>query len=158
MESLISKFTFDRKFTKEEKDFLVNYTQNIANIESYFGISKTKNSLILEQPKLSDIKYFCDISLKKITQDYSIKIKESWLNFTMPSEIQESHNYPSSLFTGIFYINASAKFHSIVFSQIDEKINTSRGDLIIFPSNLFYHTPKNLGNDLKISLTFTTYK
>ena len=80
---MISKLSLDRKFTKEEKDILVNYTQNIANIESDLGNAKTKCTTILERSELLNIKSFCLSSLNKYIND--VYITESWLNFTMPS-------------------------------------------------------------------------
>jgi len=156
MQSLISKLSLDRKFTKEEKDTLVNYTQNIANIESDLGNAKTKCTTILERSELLNIKSFCLSSLNKYIND--VYITESWLNFTMPSEEYQSHNHPNSLITGILYINASTKVHTIVFPEVEETISVGRGDLLLFPSHLLYYEPKNIGNDLKISLTFNTSK
>ena len=158
MQSLISKLSLDRKFTKEEKDILVNYTQNIANIESDLGNAKTKCTTILERSELLNIKSFCLSSLNKYTTDATIYITESWLNFTMPSEEHQSHNHPNSLITGILYVNASTTFHTIVFPEVEETISVGRGDLLLFPSHLLYYEPKNIGNDLKISLTFNTSK
>lgn len=158
MQSLISKYSLDRKFTREEKDMFVNYTQNIANIESNLGIAKSKSMTVLDIPELTDIKSFCLNSLNKYTTDADIYITESWLNFTMPSEEHQSHNHPNSLITGIFYVNASKLFHTIVFPEIEETISVGRGDLLIFPSHLLNYAPKNHGNDLKMSLTFNTSK
>lgn len=156
MQSFISKLSLDRKFTKEEKDILVNYTQNIANIKSDLGNAKTKCTTILEKSELLNIKSFCLSSLNKYIND--VYITESWLNFTMPSEEHQSHNHPNSLITGILYINASTTFHTIVFPEAEETISVGRGDLLLFSSHLLYYEPKNIGNDLKISLTFNTSK
>jgi hypothetical protein len=156
MQFLISKFSLDRKFTKEEKDIFVNYTQNVANIESNLGIAKSKCMTILDKSELIDIKSFCLSSLNKYIND--AYITESWLNFTMPSEEHQSHNHPNSLITGIFYVNASIAFHTIVFPEAEEIISVGRGDLLLFPSHLLYYEPKNIGNDLKISLAFNTSK
>jgi hypothetical protein len=76
----------------------------------------------------------------------------------MPSKEHQSHNHPNSLITGILYVNASANFHTIVFPEVEETISVKRGDLLLFPSHLLYYEPKNLGNDLKMSLTFNTSK
>jgi hypothetical protein len=158
MQSLISKLSLDRKFTREEKDIFVGYTQNIANIESDLGNSKTKCITVLDKSELIDIKSFCLSSLNKYINDANIYITESWLNFTMPSKEHQSHNHPNSLITGILYVNASANFHTIVFPEVKETISVKRGDLLLFPSHLLYYEPKNVGNDLKMSLTFNTSK
>ena len=76
----------------------------------------------------------------------------------MPSEEHQSHNHPNSLITGILYVNASTTFHTIVFPEVEETISVGRGDLLLFPSHLLHYSPKNIGNDLKISLTFNTLK
>ena len=152
----ISKFNLGRQFTKEERELFVNCVKNIANIESDLGNAKTKCTTILERSELLNIKSFCLSSLNKYIND--VYITESWLNFTMPSEEHQSHNHPNSLITGILYVNASTTFHTVVFPEVEETISVGRGALLLFPSHLLYYEPKNIGNDLKISLTFNTSK
>jgi hypothetical protein len=154
----ISKFNLGRQFTKEEREVFVNCVKNTGEIEANVGNAKSKSMSILEIPELVNIKSFCLSSLNKYTTDATIYITESWLNFTMPSEEHQSHNHPNSLITGILYVNASIAFHTIVFPEAEEIISVGRGDLLLFPSHLLYYEPKNIGNDLKISLAFNTSK
>ncbi len=158
MQSPISKFTLGRQFTKEERQIFVNCVKNTNEIEANIGNAKTKSISILEIAELVDIKSFCLSSLNKYTNDIDIYITESWLNFTMPGEWHHSHNHPNSLVSGIFYVNARKALHTVVFSELEEIISVERFDLLLFPSHLLNHTPKNIGNDLKISLAFNTSK
>jgi hypothetical protein len=158
MQFPISKFNLDRQFTKEERQIFVNCVKNNGEIEANVGNAKTKSMSILEMPELVDIKSFCLSSLNKYTNDIDIYITESWLNFTMPGEWHHSHNHPNSLISGVFYVNTRKSLHSIVFSELEKTIGVERFDLLLFPSHLLHHTPKNIGNDLKISLAFNTSK
>lgn len=158
MKFLISKFNLGRQFTKEEREVFVNCVKNASEIEASLGNAKTKSMSILEIPELVNIKSFCLSSLNKYTNDNDIYITESWLNFTMPGEWQHSHNHPNSLISGIFYVNVRKALHTVVFSELEETIGVERFDLLLFPSHLLHHTPKNIGNDLQISLAFNTAK
>ena len=72
----------------------------------------------------------------------------------MPGEWQHSQNYPNSKISGMFYVNARRGLHTIQFPQIDKIINVERFDLLLFPSQLLHQSPKNIGNDLKMTLSF----
>lgn len=154
----ISKFNLGRQFTKEEREVFVNCVKNTGEIEANVGNAKSKSMSILEIPELVNIKSFCLSSLNKHTNNSDLYITESWLNFTMPGEWQHSQNYPNSLISGIFYINTRKVLNNIVFSELEKIISLERFDLLLFPSQLLHHAPKNIGNDLKISLSFNTAK
>lgn len=158
MKSIIYRDNLNRIFTKEERKIFIDSVKKIGEIESNIGNAKSKSMRILENTELINIKLFCLSSLKKYTNDSSIYISDSWLNYTMPGEFLHSHNHQNSLISGIFYVNARKLFHNIVFSEIEETIFTDRFDLLLFPSHLLHHEPKNIGNDLKISLSFNTKK
>jgi len=158
MQSIIFKANIDRPFTKDERQSFVKYLRNVANIEAHVKNAKTKNMSVLSEPDLIDIKAFCLNSIYKYSNNTDISITESWLNFSMPGESLHSINYPNSFISGIFYVNARISLHNIIFSEIGETISAGRGDLLLFPSNLLHHEPKNTGNDLKISLAFNTTK
>ena len=59
MQSLISKLSLDRKFTKEEREVFVNCVKNTGEIEANVGNAKSKSMSILEIPELVNIKSFC---------------------------------------------------------------------------------------------------
>jgi hypothetical protein len=158
MQSPISKFSLDRKFTKEEKGIFVNFVKNTHKIEASLGNAKTKSMSILDMSELVDIKSFCLSSLNKYTNSSDFYITESWLNFIMPSEWHHSHNHPNSLISGILYVNARKALHTVVFSELEETISVEKFDLLLFPSYLLHHTSKSKDSDLKISLSFNTSK
>jgi hypothetical protein len=60
----------------------------------------------------------------------------------------------------INYIKDARRLRIIswIFSELEKTIGVERFDLLLFPSHLLHHTPKNIGNDLKISLAFNTSK
>jgi hypothetical protein len=157
MDSTIYKYTLNRPFTKKEKENFIKYIKNIDEIIANIGNARTKNMFILEDEALYDLKCFCLNSLKKVTKE-NIFITESWLNFSMPNEWHHSHNHTNSYISGVLYVNVIKSLHNIVFSEINEVINVSKGDLLLFSSKLFHHVPKNTANDLRISLSFNTSK
>jgi ectoine hydroxylase-related dioxygenase (phytanoyl-CoA dioxygenase family) len=160
MESIgpyIFKFSLDRTFTKEEKNTFINYLKSTDEIVSSIGNARTKNMFILNDESLLNIKSFCKSCLKRITTE-NLYITESWLNFSRPGEWHHLHNHTNSFISGVFYVNVIKSLHNIVFSEINEIVNVSKGDLLLFPSKLLHYVPKNKANDLRISLSFNTLK
>jgi len=118
----ISKFNLGRQFTKEEREVFVNCVKNTGEIEANIGNAKTKSMTILESPKLTSIKSFCLSSLHQYSNNSEIKIRESWLNFTMPGQWQHSQNHLNSLVSGILFLNVRKGLHSIEFTEIQKKL------------------------------------
>jgi len=157
MKFVISKFKLNRQFTKEEREVFVNCVKNNGEIEANIGNAKTKSKTILEIPELSNIKSFCSSCLIEYSNNYEITIKESWLNFTMPGEWQNSQNFPHSTISGIFYLNVRKGLHNIEFPEIHKIIDVERFDLFLFPSKFLNKSPKNISNDLQMTLSFNCY-
>ena len=157
MKFVISKFKLDRQFTKEEREFFVDCVKKTGEIESNISNAKTKSMTILELPKLTGIKSFCLSSLNQYSNNSEIKIRESWLNFTMPGEWQHSQNHLNSLVSGIFFLNVRKGLHSIEFTEIQKIIEVERLDLFLFPSQLLHQSPKNISNDFIMTLSFNCF-
>jgi uncharacterized protein (TIGR02466 family) len=146
------------------------------------GNRKSVNTRILEEPALAALKTFITKSLNayfdecfKPAANVSLKITQSWVNYTPPNRFHRKHTHPNSLISGVFYINALRDLDKIFFVKDDYKqiliparehnMHTSNiwsvpvgtGDLLLFPSDLQHMVEPTVSPQTRISLSFNTF-
>jgi uncharacterized protein (TIGR02466 family) len=141
---------------------------------------RTKNTFILEHPKLSKIREFIDIKIKKFTREIMLSynkldITQSWVNKSGKGASHHDHIHSNSIVSGVWYPHAIDNMPPINFyNKIDKNIslqygsrnnfNSStffippmKGDLILFPSDLSHGVPENKSDEDRYSLSFNTW-
>ncbi len=161
----VGVYNFPREFTEEELNFLMSLEK-----KENMSCSRSKNSYILENEKLSFIKeYIYDCTKCFLYQVYSpsnknldIKITQSWVMYANLGETTHRHIHGNSVFSGVLYINADPevdriRFHNTSFESKhlfhfeSSEFNTfnseecnvpiNTGMLIIFNSELCHSIP-----------------
>jgi uncharacterized protein (TIGR02466 family) len=108
---------------------------------------RSKNSYILDEPELKDLKYFI-LQLvneygKLMGFDYeSYRFSQSWISFKRPGQHHTIHSHPNSLISGVFYFGEPAdETSAIKFHKFESGVNVP------------YLSPKIVKNvkDLKFS-------
>jgi uncharacterized protein (TIGR02466 family) len=108
---------------------------------------RSKNSYILDEPELKDLKYFI-LQLvneygKLMGFDYeSYRFSQSWISFKQPGQHHTIHSHPNSLISGVFYFGEPAdETSAIKFHKFESGVNVP------------YLSPKIVKNvkDLKFS-------
>jgi uncharacterized protein (TIGR02466 family) len=175
----VMKFKINREFTKNELDF-VNTHENIYFPNS--GNKYSKNTFILNENEMYGINKFCNDALqiyfKNIINpitDTSIKITQSWLNYTKLNGFHHEHEHPNSIISGVFYFSADKSEDIISFRRNDYKqiqilykeandyntlqtdIKVESGDLVLFPSNMTHYVPQINNPKTRISLAFNSF-
>ena len=107
--------------------------------------------------------------------DVTLRITQSWLNWTEPGEYHHKHNHNNALISGCFYVNANKKSDKIFFYKDGyEQIKLSpivwntynaeswwypvgTNDLIFFPSYLTHMVETVGGDDTRISMAFNFF-
>ena len=173
----VSFFELGREFSAKENKFLLNLEQkpNDSNTTS-------KNHHLLDDTKLSSLREFIDISLASYIKEIyspknevSLRVTQSWVNYTKPGQNHHKHAHPNSLISGVLYIKANKETDSIQFfkdgyQQIKLEVDqfnlynseswwlpVGAGELILFPSS-FPHMVKTVeGKDLRVSMSFNTF-
>jgi len=170
----------DRTFTKQELNF-VNKQKNYCNKNE--GNIYTKNSYILNQKELKNIKEFleqcCEDYLKKIIcpkNNLKLYITQSWLNYTEENQYHHKHAHPNSVVSGVLYFNCDKNNDKIKFSspkgyeQIKPDVleynlwnsetwwfSLKTGQLIMFPSSTTHQVDIKKGSNTRVSLAFNTF-
>ena len=175
----VMKFKINREFTKNELDF-VNRNENIYYANS--GNKYSRNTFILNDNTMGDINKFCNDALqiyfKNIINpitDTSIKITQSWLNYTKLKGFHHEHEHPNSIVSGVFYFSADKTKDIISFRRteyqqikilykeandyntIQTDIKIESGDLVLFPSNVSHFVPPTESSKTRISLAFNSF-
>ena len=174
----IYKTNINRAFLKKEIKII---NDNYKKLNNNFGNKTSKNTNILEEKCLKNIKNFILKSLNKYYQNV-LKVKNckpfitnSWLNFTGKNQWHHQHNHSNSYVSGVLYLNVVKEIDHIVFHKNDYlmfnfntlenspyntniwKINVDNGDLVLFPSNLQHDVPFRDHDSIRISLAFNSY-
>jgi uncharacterized protein (TIGR02466 family) len=175
----VMKFKLNREFTKNESDF-VNTHENIFHPNA--GNKFSKNTFILNELEMKDINKFCDDALQTYFKNIinpitntSIKITQSWLNYTKMNGFHHEHDHPNSIISGVFYMSAEKDKDVISFRRSDYKqiqifykeandyntaqtdIRIESGDLVLFPSNISHFVPQTKSTNTRISLAFNSF-
>lgn len=172
----IGFFDIGREFTKKELDF-INELEQRPNM----GNTTSKNSYVLEDKKLKGIKEFVEqrlhIYLSTVyvpRNDLSLKITQSWFNYTKPGQYHHKHAHPNSFVSMVLYINTDENdkifFFKDGYTQIKIPTDTfndwnsdswwfeaKQGQLIMFPSSLTHLVETKSGVDTRISLAINTF-
>lgn len=173
----VGRYSLERNFTKKELNFI-----NSQDLVPNTGNKTSKNRYVFKRKALSSLYEFsvecANHYLKNIfcpKHEISLRITQSWLNYTKKGEYHHQHKHPNSFLSGVFYINADRDRDKILFAtpvvsgNIDippESHNffnskewwlpVSSGDLLIFPSTL-HHSVPGTETDNRISLSFNTF-
>lgn len=171
-------FDFNRDLNEQELEFIKNLDTH-ANM----GNTTSNNRGVLDSEELSDIKAFVEVSIKEYLativspmNDTSLRITQSWCNYTEPGQFHHKHAHPNSFLSGVFYPQANETdkiyFHKDGWQQLQtptKEFNpwnstswwmpATTGKMYIFPSGLTHHveTENTDANKTRISLSFNTF-
>ena len=172
----VAKFDLGREFSAEELDF-VGSQETHKNM----GNTTSNNRYVLRDDTMAKLREFTESAvaeyLKSIyapKNDVSLRITQSWLNYTKPGEFHHKHAHPNSFVSGVLYIKASSERDKIYFykdgyEQIKLPVDqfnlfnstswwlpVETGRLMLFPSNLT-HMVETVKEEDRISLSFNTF-
>ena len=149
-------------------------------IQKANGNFKSKNTYILKNEQLKDIKNFIVESVNKYCENIlntkqRLVITQSWFNKNPTGSKHHEHVHPNSIISGVMYFQIDQTLPPIQFSKSNQdgvkldpiKYNVLNsdtfllpckpGELILFPSNLRHSVPINTGMPDRISLSFNTF-
>lgn len=175
----VMEIDLGRDFTQEEKNIVLEYEQFTSE---NIGNKITDEKYVLQNNAFSklkkDLDRCVDIYLKSVimpSQECSIYITQSWLNFTEHNQSHHPHTHPNSFVSGVLYINADEEHDNITFYKdgrflLDfeviqrNKLNSDAwtipvktGRILLFPSHLAHEVRVKKGSNQRVSLAFNTF-
>jgi uncharacterized protein (TIGR02466 family) len=167
---------FDRAITDNEKAVLVN-----LETRPNTGNSTSVDNLVLRRSQLTDLRswmedcvgeYFRNTANPK--HDVSLRITQSWVNYSEHGQYHHRHAHPNSFVSGVFYVQTNLDdriyFYRSGFQQIKLPpaewnvwnseswwFEAVAGRLILFPSSLEHMVPTVDGEQTRVSLSFNTF-
>ena len=173
----IITFNLDRDFTNSE----LSYIKDLEKENNFYNF-KSKDSYVLKNKALKDIEKFITTSINKVyteiyggTEDASLYITQSWVNYTKQGNLHHKHRHPNSILSGVLYIETDPDTDLILFTtsilssysfrtkeanyynsnNIVHKVPAK--SLVIFPSTLEHEVPPVESEKERISLSFNTF-
>ena len=182
---LVCKCTID--YSKEEKwcrDYVCdgdNHSENPYQAPRRLN-RQSKDTFILDSPELKGIRTFIQQKIDFYANNIynlgeKIVITQSWLNKSGKGESHHKHCHPNSIISGVWYpaiheglpplqfvkgevrdIGLTTNERGFnIFNSHNFIMKMTKGDLILFPSNLNHCVPPNPYNEERISLSFNTW-
>ena len=172
----VAKFELGREFTAEEMSFVAEQPTH-----KNMGNTTSDDRYVLRHDTMSNLKEFVEKGVAEYLQsiyapkhEVSLRVTQSWLNFTEPGQFHHKHAHPNSFISGVLYLKAARErdriyFYKDGYQQI--KLQTENwnlhnseswwfevgtGDLLLFPSSLT-HMVETVRDDTRISLSFNTF-
>ena len=173
----VAIYKLDRKLTEEELVFIKGQETrpNMGNVTSI-------DNTILRNHSMTKLRDFIESNISEYFKtvyspkhDVSLRITQSWINYTEPGQYHHKHAHPNSFVSGVFYPQANREtdkiyfyrdgFQQIKFPPSDWNVWNSEswwfevgtGDLVLFPSSLTHMVETVKGEDTRISLSFNTF-
>lgn len=175
----VAIFSLERDLTPTELEIFTSQerrdnTGNTTSIDSY----------ILNKPELEFLKQFIEASLIEYAKeflnssnDFSLRITQSWANYTQNNQYHHKHSHPNSVLSGVFYVKTDPTKDRIMFYnpkprsffqlQVDNFniynsaswwLEALPNRLMIFPSELEHSVePLRDYQEERISLSFNTF-
>jgi len=173
----VARYELGRDFTDEELDFV--WTQNA--VENKLNLYSA-DSYVFKQKALSGLNEFSkrciEHYLKSIIcpeNPVSLRITQSWLNYTKRGQSHHLHKHLNSFLSGVLYIEAEEEKDQICFvtpcandsidltprslNRFNSKewlLSVKKGDLLLFPSSLGHFVPTT-DTERRVSLSFNTF-
>jgi uncharacterized protein (TIGR02466 family) len=172
----VAKFELGRDFTAEETAF-VNWQPTHRNT----GNTTSDDRYVLGNAAFCKLKEFAESCVAEYLKtiyapkhNVSLRLTQSWLNYTKAGEFHHKHAHPNSFVSGVLYIKADRErdkihFYRDGYQQI--KLPTGNynahnseswwfevgaGDLMLFPSSLT-HMVETVQGEERVSLAFNTF-
>jgi len=151
----------------------IEYRGNETNVQSV-------DTFVLENEIFYNLKIFIESKIKDYTKkvlgsDQKVSITQSWINKSPKGGQHKIHTHPNSLISGVFYLKLDSDMPQITFykdfpssfslssSIITEyttdyfSLDVSKGNLVLFPSQLKHAVSMNKSEKDRISLSFNTF-
>ena len=105
----VAKFELGREFTSEELAFVDEQPTH-----SNMGNTTSDDRYVLQHDTMAKLKEFAEASvneyLKSIyapKKDVSMRLTQSWLNYTKAGQYHHKHAHPNSFISGVLYLKAA---------------------------------------------------
>ena len=172
----IGRYELGRDLTIQELSFIKNQ-KTVPNI--YNSISE--NTSILKSIELTQLRDFIETKVSdyfntvyKPKNQVSLKITQSWTNYTNTGQHHHKHEHQNSFLSGVFYVQADKEKDKIYFYNSYKTFafptlewncwnseswwyGVDTGNLILFPSNLTHMVQIVESDKTRISLAFNTF-
>ena len=172
----VAKFELGRDYSAEEMEFVGSQPTH-----NNMGSTTSDERYVLRHDTMANLREFVENSvaeyLKSIyapKNEVSMRLTQSWLNYTKPGQFHHKHAHPNSFISGVLYMKAARQRDRIYFYKDGYKqislptdnynlynseswwFEVGTGDLLLFPSSLT-HMVETVQEDERISLSFNTF-
>lgn len=173
------KARLGRQFTADEMQFFQAQLKSPVQAISNFA---SQNKKILDEPAMHDIRAVLQSHLDQFfritfnsSNKVALQITQSWLTRSQQGDSHHVHTHPNSVVSGVLYINLAPQDGITFYRNVDNLwyellrnedsyynapsyfVQTSIGELILFPSNIRHGVRTVSAPVDRVSLSFNTF-
>lgn len=170
-------YEIEHKLNKKELSFIKNQDQR-----NNLGNTTSQDNKILFNKELSGLRKALENKLNVFfheiynpRREVSLRITQSWINYTNKGQYHHKHKHPNSFVSGIFYIETTSEDKVYFYNNSNltnikmTPINwntwnseswwfeATQNNLILFPSTLEHMVETVKSEETRISLSFNTF-
>ncbi|MDP1756840.1 MAG: TIGR02466 family protein [Pseudohongiella sp.] len=168
-----------RTFSKTEMQF---FHDSLHGAVPAISNQSSVNKRVLSSPLMKDIRHVIEGHLAQYLQtvfntsnQVQLQITQSWLTLAGKGQSHHVHTHPNSVVSGVLYINLApqdginfyrnedniwyelTKQQDTYYNAFQYFVQSSVGDLLLFPSNV-RHGVREVTSDIqRVSLSFNTF-
>ena len=175
-QTAVAKFELGRDYSAEEMEFVGSQPTH-----NNMGNTTSDDHYVLRHDTMANLREFVENSVAEYLKsiyapkyEVSMRLTQSWLNYTKPGQFHHKHAHPNSFISGVLYMKAARQRDRIYFYKDGYKqislptdnynlynseswwFEVGTGDLLLFPSSLT-HMVETVQEDERISLSFNTF-
>jgi uncharacterized protein (TIGR02466 family) len=167
-------------FLDNEKDYIMKF-DNDELVQNLAGNKTSKNTYVLENEKLSNLKNFIEQNIKvflyqilTVNEEIKFNITQSWINFNKNNQSHHGHIHKNSIISGVLFVQGKQPItftrdrevfptYDLSFKQAtpftsgEFRVSCEPGKLLLFPSNIPHMVQINSSNETRVTLSFNTF-
>ena len=92
-----------------------------------------------------EISLICDwvSQIVKGKRQYDFFVKQRWIAAYQNGDYTTAHRHIPAIYAFVYFIKCPKNSAPLIFTTSGKKIKAEEGKVVIFPSNLLHHVPKN---------------
>jgi hypothetical protein len=152
----IDIFSFKYPYHKELKQSTLKFLENYPDVHDKKTNVKAKmTEWNISTPQIEELKKFIlsnIILLYPYMINYPMTIHNFWANIYEKEDYTIDHDHFPYSFSFVYFLSCKNNHPPLIFTYSKKRINPVEGSMILFPSILKHHVPKNKLTEKRIVL------
>jgi len=152
----IDIFSFNYPYHKKLKQSTLKFLENYPDVQDRKTNVKAKmTEWNISSPQIEELKEFILSNVNFLypyTVNYQMNIHDFWANIYEKEDYAIDHAHLPYSFSFVYFLSCKNNHPPLIFTFSKKRINPVEGSIVLFPSILKHHVPKNKLTEKRIVL------